>query len=587
MPPSLSVCALVRAPAPRVAALVRLYREVADEVVLAVDDRADPDVAAAASAAGARVFLYPFAPPVDRPRAWLHAQCGGDWVMSVDADEVPSAALLEALPRLLEARDATHFWIPRRWLWPDEATYLDEQPWRPDYQLRIVANDPRLVRFFGETHRPLEAVGPGRYLEEPLYHADCVLESRERRAAKAAAYERLLPGKRVAGGAISHVYYLPERRPDARTAPVPEEDAALVSRVLRATDAPAGGGEPAVRVPREEVDRHWPGRPLEDADYRAEIELRQDLHGVVAGEQRTVEARIANRGSATWPWGELGRPEIRASYAWRDGAGEPVEVEALRTPLPVDLAPGESAVLPVHVVAPGAAGSYALEVDLVHEHVRWFGCGARLEVEVEPPLRVLVAGAGEPLEDALALLADAAPELEQVVAERPGPPLPAAYAQERAPSLDAYLLEDTRGSRVLALPRLALRTLALVRAARRLRAGGDPGSLPRGADGFVRAAASSRLLVLVPGGEPDTRGLWATTAAALTGRAAGAAVAVDPAAAAPVEGALDRLLVRALRRRAEPDGPAAAAAAAARRPRPRAAAGGAAPSGRSDSRRGG
>jgi hypothetical protein len=52
----------------------------------------------------------------------------------VDDDEIPSRALLDALPSLVEATDVTHYWLPRRWLFPTADSYLDARPWRPNYQ---------------------------------------------------------------------------------------------------------------------------------------------------------------------------------------------------------------------------------------------------------------------------------------------------------------------------------------------------------------------------------------------------------------------------------------------------------------------
>ena len=497
-------------PAARVGALLALYAPVADDIFVAVDDRADPSVAAAALDAGARVVRYPYLEPVDRPLAWLHERCRGDWVLTIDDDEVPSAPLLDALPELVAARDVTHYWLPRRWLYPTADRWLDEPPWRPDFQLRLVENDPRLLRFFAETHRPIEVVGPGRYLELPVYHADCVLNPLERRAQKALKYERLRPGKRVAGGAMSHVFYLPERRPDARTAAVPADDLRLVEQVLGAPEPPAGAAPDVPAATREEIDRLWVGRELPADAYAARIELPRPVQPFTAGEQRALEARVENRGSVEWPWGELGVPEIRVSYRWRDAGGAALAAEELRTPFPAPVPPGATAVLPVHVVAPAAPGRHVLELDLVHEHVRWFGCELRVDVEVEPPRRVAVAGSAAAVAAALERLADAAPELEPVVLGD----APPGY--------------------------------------RRLRGRGRA---------LLRELAGTELLVVTPP-EPGTRALLAALRPALAARAAGVRVVADGVAA---RGAVDRALAALLRRVAADEPLEAAAARAAGR----------------------
>src|SRR5439155_4625803 len=152
--------------------------------------------------------------------------------------------LLEALPALVHATDVTHYWLLRRWLWPDQGSSIAEHPWSTDYQLRLVRNDPLLLRFPSETHRPLEALGPHRFLRLPLYHADLVLKPFAEREAKARKYEALRPGKRIAGAPLNHAFHLPELRPGLRTEPLPEADRELVRTVLGAA---AGSAAPGTR----------------------------------------------------------------------------------------------------------------------------------------------------------------------------------------------------------------------------------------------------------------------------------------------------------------------------------------------------
>ena len=115
---SVSVNCMTRGPADRVAAMLGLFRGIADEIVVVVDDRAGPETEAALASVASRLLRYPYEEPVDRPLAWIHAQCTGDWVLTIDDDEVPSRALLDAVQELATARDVTHYWLPRRWLYP-------------------------------------------------------------------------------------------------------------------------------------------------------------------------------------------------------------------------------------------------------------------------------------------------------------------------------------------------------------------------------------------------------------------------------------------------------------------------------------
>jgi hypothetical protein len=405
---TVSVNCMTRGPADRVAAMLGLFRGVADEVVVVVDDRAGSDVEAALASIADRLLRYPYEEPVDRPLAWIHSRCSGDWVLTVDDDEIPSQALLDALPELSAARDVTHYWLPRRWLFPTADRYLDARPWRPDYQPRLVLNDPRFVTFPAETHVPVAAIGPSRYLETPLYHLDTLLNSREAREEKAARYERAHPGKRVAGRPMNQAFYVPEVA-DPPTRDVPPEDLRLITDVL-------GARPPVPAVPRpepatrEEIDSFWAGGPLQD--YDARLTLLEAPPPLNTGVVEIVDVRVENLGGEIWRWGG----DVRLGSRWR--AGEHV-VDGEHRALPADLPPGGELLVPLPLIPP-AAGRWTLEIDLVHEHVRWFERPLHVEVRVEPGrlVAVLDPGSADKLAEILETLD---PEEEPLVlSEHPG-----------------------------------------------------------------------------------------------------------------------------------------------------------------------
>jgi hypothetical protein len=162
---------------------------------------------------------------------------------------------------------------------------------------------------------------------------------------------------------------------------------------------------------REEVDAWWGERPLAADAYRARIEIDR-VDPAVAAEVVELDARVTNLGTETWRHGPYGLPEIRVSYRELP--------DALRTPLPHDLAPGATALVPVAVRAPDEPGRHRLTIDLVHEHHRWFEQGAEIELEVRPRRRAVVL-VGQPPGDAAfdarvdELLARLDPELEPLL----------------------------------------------------------------------------------------------------------------------------------------------------------------------------
>jgi hypothetical protein len=400
----LSVCCLSGGPPRRLAALLELLRPVADELVVAVDDRVDPARLGPIGELADTLVRYPFADCLERAIGWLHSLCRGDAVFRIDDDEVPSAALLDLLGAGLDPA-LTHAYVPRRWLWRDGA--LDEQPWWPDWQLRLVR--PAAARFPGRVHVPIQATGPHAYLEAPLLHLDLAVNERAAREEKIRRYERVLPGLRLGGRSLNEGYYLPESRAP-RVEPLAEADRALARRVLDAPELRPVEPPAARLATREEIDAHWGRRPL--PAYRARLEPGEPPEPV-AGEVRQLDVRVTNGGETTWP--AEGYPEIRVAYRWRGREGE-----GLRTPFPHDVAPGETVLLPVSFRAPDEPGRHVLELDVLHEGRRWFGAVAPVEVRVRPRRRALVL-LGQPPGDAAydervdELLAGLDPALEPIV----------------------------------------------------------------------------------------------------------------------------------------------------------------------------
>ena len=518
----------------RLAALLGLFRD-ADEIVVGVDESRYAEAAPVLSSVADRLLSYPFGEPGDRPIAWLFAQCSCSWIFNVDDDEVPSRRLLEELPALLARDDITHGWIARRWLVGDPGHYLDEPPWSTEFQLRLVRSGSPFIQFSDEFHRPVTAQGPARFVDAPLWHLDFLVKSFEVRRAKALAYERDRRGMRIAGIAHNTGLYLPELRPGVRTAAVPEDERRRIERVLEGAESSGGRRAVEERASREDVDRHWPGPPFPNSLYEARLELRARPDRFIAGVQQTVDVLVENRSDTVWRWGKEAQPEIRVGYHWLDLGGTPVGGEGLRTPLPSDLGPAETQIVPVHVVGPESPGRYRLELDLVHEHVRWFGCGVAYEAEVVPRRRVAVVGGTEEVLDALALV----PELEPVLVERDAVPSK-RFGLPRVAGPGSYLGTGDEGASRL---RLLGRAYALRRAVRQ-----DPSDL------FLQQLAQCEALVVAghdwPAGAAETRELWRLAVTVDAARRLGVDVLLVDGALPRFSGRARTTLVREIHKRA-------------------------------------
>ena len=475
------------------------FRAVADEIVVAVEVSRAAEVQAALAGVADTLLTFPSAPPADRPIAWLFRSCAGDWIFNVDDDEAPSPALVAALPGLVAREDITHAWVARRWLYPTPDTYIASAPWGTEFQLRLALADERFLQFSDVFHRPVVCQGPSAYVEAPLWHLDTVLNPAALRRRKAAAYERERPGMRFGGLAHNLGVYVPELQGDLELADVPAEEREAIAAARAFAPAPSGTTPPTVvEATAREVDREWVGPPYAESLYRATLELGAAPTVMTAGVQHTVDVRVTNGSDVIWRWGRDGRPEIRLAYRWRSDGEDVREPTALRTSLPADLPPGATQLVPVHVVAPAGAGRFQLEVDLVHERVRWFGVGASTAVEVRPARRIALIARPERVPEVIDEIG-VSPEVEPLVLLR-DPDDSGTYADfASVTGLRRYLLHGTEGhGRLVTVTRLVSRTLSLTRQSRT-----EHWSHPEYAALLSPRNSAERLVVDGPNWEPD------------------------------------------------------------------------------------
>ncbi len=385
---TLSVCCMTSDPMSRVAAILGLLRSAVDEIVVAADTRVEEADLAALAGVADRVFRFEYEPPVDRPRAWLATQCHGDHILWIDGDEIPSPGLVRALPELCAASDVAQVIFPRRWLFPDADHWLDEHPWWPDFQIRLCRNDEKSM-WFGPTHEPLGITPPVRFVDAPLYHLSCIVSSIGERRAKARLYDEARPGLiSPAGGPFNEVLLVPERYATIRPAAVPRDDRPWIEKVLGASSESGAGEVPDVTMTEsEEINAVAPTRLFPPDAYSARIEVVERDLRMEAGQSRSILVRVHNDGVETWPWQGRHPIQIHLAYHWRSLDGSLLVHDGLRSDMPHTVRPGESLLMPATVAPPAEPGTYLLELDLVHENVRWFECSTTAEVLVAPRWR--------------------------------------------------------------------------------------------------------------------------------------------------------------------------------------------------------
>jgi len=391
--PTLSFCITTRGPADRARALLELVRPRVDEVVLAVDRNGGEETLEACADLADRRLVY----ELERSPVWLVGwilhQCRGDWILRLDDDEVPSVALLDALPDLIEDRYPTVVQLDRRWLYEAPDRYITTFPWSLEHQPRLVRNVPSLWRFEGRVHMSGRWLGEVRSTDLAIYHLLLLSSSIDDRRAKREWYESLVPGLAVEEFPLEDMY-VPEELESVETTPVPEEDRPLIQSMAapKPIEPAARGGAPIEEVGLGEIALYNTDRPVSEGAYEARIEFIRPRSELPPGVLRHFELYVDNLGDELWRPADGTPPEIHLGWRWRDlRAGRHLREQG-RVSFTETVRPGQRTRLPILVRTPSVPGPYALELDVVHEHKRWFGCTAETQVMVDPAAATAEAG---------------------------------------------------------------------------------------------------------------------------------------------------------------------------------------------------
>ena len=383
--PTISLCVTAAGPAGRVQALLEMVRPHVDELVLAADRTGDPDTLDACAHLADRRLRFELRESPTRAIGWAMHQCRGDWILRIDDDEVPSADLLDSLPEMTAERRLTQIAFRRKWVYPDAGQYITSTPWGHEFLPRLVRNLPGLWAFDGLPHSAGEIAGERRLADPPLYHLVLVLASLEERRRKALGYESHRPGLMWDGAAVNG-YYVPEAAAEIATEPVPERDRLLVRAMIDGepppAPTPAAAGPPIEDVDFRDVDRYNASRTVGKGAYRAAIEFVRRPATLPAGTVRHVELRVRNEGDERWPPGDAVEPLIRLGFRWRRAADARVVSDG-RAVFTETVEPGQTTRVLLPAPTPSDPGDHVLEVDVVHEHVRWFRCAIALPVRIE------------------------------------------------------------------------------------------------------------------------------------------------------------------------------------------------------------
>ncbi len=152
-------------------------------------------------------------------------------------------------------------------------------------------------------------------------------------------------------------------------------------RQLGITEIPGMDLDPAAARARWQELYPGPDSSLPEDGYRAEVQVLDPPSSVPARSRLYCLVKVHNQGTARWP-DRLRHPLVRLGCRWLATDGSETVVLEDRHVLGGSIRPGTASYEKANFSTPPSPGVYLLQIDLVHERVRWFGSGPTIEVTV-------------------------------------------------------------------------------------------------------------------------------------------------------------------------------------------------------------
>lgn len=360
----------------QVAAIIALFKDIADEIIVGIDSRLETKSLDPIVQGASRAFRI----KIDGNFAnssWLIRQANHEWVFFIDGDEVPSFDLLLRLRNLRQIdSQITHAYVGMRWLWPDKFHYLESEPWRDDPQLRLVRRSARIYNWPTGIHEAPRVDGKAVFFPEFLYHLDLCLNDVSTRTAKIERYDKDSKGNFVGfSTSISQTFYLPEGRSKAlRTQLVPKADTINILKILDSK---------TISAKKTPLFR----RRTKKLELRTEQEIkgaeRQDEHRgctlrIVSSPERAlwdipIRISIEVINTSNWTF-QPHRDDGGIAVGWTvvDVLNPTKIIHTGRGQLVMPLVPGESILCPCYVTVPAGFEAVSVRFSLVEEFHEWF-----------------------------------------------------------------------------------------------------------------------------------------------------------------------------------------------------------------------
>lgn len=173
---SVSVCIITLNEERNIGRTLKSVKDFADEIIV-VDSGSTDATASIAQSFGAKVFIEPWKGFARQKNSSLE-KAGGDWILSLDADEEVSAELAASIQSLMKSGEAPRFagyTMNRRNLY--FGRWIKRAGYYPDPKLRLVKRGAAKFEL-RDVHEDMKMAGPLGHLNGDLiHHAYPTLES--------------------------------------------------------------------------------------------------------------------------------------------------------------------------------------------------------------------------------------------------------------------------------------------------------------------------------------------------------------------------------------------------------------------------
>lgn len=356
--PLLSVSIITRNSESRLAESIAQARRFADEVVVGVDADSKDNTWNVATRFADTAYCFKHPNQLAPAHLLSFQYCRGQWILRLDDDEHMEPGFEQILPELLNTEMFTHYWLPRKWVVSlDPPEYMHLYPWYPDYQLRLIRNDPSLAWKPPRFHSGFQVAGPGAIDSRfSILHYEPLVCTPEMREKKLKMY-------REGGGVDVDVFSKDPFAEKAQARRLFQPVAPL--QPVQSSHCQADGNVKTLAI---QEFASWGCKFLE-------IDFPQK---VTASQQVVVTIKVTNTGKMTWlPRQGMRWPLLAIAFHIKSESGKMIDFDGPRIEISSRVLPHETTTILGFFKAPAEPGNYILTWDMVSEFECWFEqCGS-------------------------------------------------------------------------------------------------------------------------------------------------------------------------------------------------------------------